>query len=101
MKVSELFNGIKKVINVVLNDVEYGLGKEDIERGMELVNKFWVYDGEDRELVIGDLLIDGLMFKKLVEWETLGGIVWELELEYEKWGVRIEDIARGIVRGNI
>jgi hypothetical protein len=97
MKVSELFNGIKKVINVVLNDVEYGLGKEDIERGMELVNEFWVYDGEDRVVVVGDLLIDGLMFKKLVEWETLGGIVWELELEYEKWGVKIEDILKGKV----
>jgi hypothetical protein len=97
MKVSELFNGIKKVINVVLNDVEYGLGKEDIERGMEVVNEFWVYDGEDRVVVVGDLLIDGLMFKKLVEWETLGGIVWELELEYEKWGVSIEDILKGKV----
>jgi hypothetical protein len=97
MKVSELFNGIKKVINVVLNDVEYGLGKEDIERGMEVVNEFWVYDGEDREIVLEDLLIDGLMFKKLVEWETLGGIVWELELEYEKWDVKIEDILKGKV----
>jgi hypothetical protein len=97
MKVNELFNGIKKVINVVLNDVEYGLGKEDIERGMEVVNEFWVYDGEDREIVLEDLLIDGLMFKKLVEWETLGGIVWELELEYEKWDVKIEDILKGKV----
>ena len=37
------------------------------------------------------------MFKKLVEWETLGGIVWELELEYEKWGDKIEDILKGKV----
>jgi hypothetical protein len=64
---------------------------------MEVVNEFWVYDGEDREIVLEDLLIDGLMFKKLVEWETLGGIVWELELEYEKWDYKIEDILKGKV----
>jgi hypothetical protein len=89
MKLSEWFN--EKIEEIKINVNDYGLSDEEKSEWLKFSNEFWKFDGEDREIVLEDLMKDeGLLYKKVVEFNE-NELVVELGMGNDMWEYSIED----------
>jgi hypothetical protein len=89
MKLSEWFN--EKIEEIRINVDDYGLSDEEKSEWLKFSNEFWKFDGEDREIVLEDLMKDeGLLYKKVVEFNE-NELVVELGMGNDMWEYSIED----------
>jgi len=89
MKLSEWFN--EKIEEIRINVNDYGLSDEEKSEWLKFNDEFWKFDGEDREIVLEDLMKDeGLLYKKVVEFNE-NELVVELGMGNDMWEYSIED----------
>jgi hypothetical protein len=89
MKLSEWFN--EKIEEIRINVDDYDLSDEEKSEWLKFSNEFWKFDGEDREIVLEDLMKDeGLLYKEVVEFNE-NELVIELGMGNDMWEYSIED----------
>jgi hypothetical protein len=89
MKLSEWFN--EKIEEIKINVDDYDLSDEEKSEWLKFSNEFWEFKGEDREIVLKDLMKDeGLLYKKVVEFNE-NELVIELGMGNDMWEYSIED----------
>lgn len=81
-------------------DVVNSLSESEKVDYINYCNEFWKFEGEDRDIVLGDLRKDeGILYKKMVDWNESELIV-KLELNMNCWEYSLEDYFRDMFDKN-